>query len=81
MTLAVAESILVEAYASFLGLGVQPPTPSWGNMLDRATHYLQIAPWMWIFPGLLIVITVMSINFLGDGLRDSLDPQSRTKRG
>jgi peptide/nickel transport system permease protein len=81
LTLAVAQSVLTEAYASFLGLGVQAPTPSWGNMLDRATQYLELAPWLWIFPGLMIILTVMSINFLGDGLRDALDPQSRTQRG
>ena len=81
LTLAVAQSVLTEAYASFLGLGVQAPTPSWGNMLDRATQYLELAPWLWIFPGLMIIFTVMSINFLGDGLRDALDPQSRTQRG
>ncbi len=81
LTLAVAQSVLTEAYASFLGLGVQAPTPSWGNMLDRATQYLELAPWLWLFPGLMIIFTVMSINFLGDGLRDALDPQSRTQRG
>lgn len=81
LTLTVAQSVLTEAYASFLGLGVQAPTPSWGNMLDRATQYLELAPWLWIFPGLMIIFTVMSINFLGDGLRDALDPQSRTQRG
>ncbi len=78
-TLAVANAILLESYISFLGLGVQPPTATWGNMLDRATapEVLQNAPWMWIFPGLLIVLTVLSINFIGDGLRDALDPRSR----
>ncbi len=81
VTLGVADSILTEAYASFLGLGVQPPTASWGNMLDRATQYLSLAPWLWLFPGLMIILTVMSINFLGDGLRDALDPRSRTEKG
>jgi peptide/nickel transport system permease protein len=81
VTLGVAESVLMEAYASFLGLGVQAPTPSWGNMLDRAVQYLEVAPWLWFFPGFLIVATVMSINFLGDGLRDALDPRSRSQRG
>lgn len=75
-TLGVAGAILQEAYISFLGLGVQPPTASWGNMLDRAYDYLESAPWLWIFPGLLVVLTVMSINFVGDGLRDALDPRS-----
>jgi peptide/nickel transport system permease protein len=77
-TLGVANAILSEAYISFLGLGVQPPTATWGNMLDGANNYLESAPWLWFFPGLLIVLTVLSINFLGDGLRDALDPRSRT---
>ena len=77
-TLGVANAILAEAYISFLGLGVQPPTATWGNMLDGANNYIDKAPWYWFFPGLLILLTVLSINFLGDGLRDALDPRSRT---
>jgi peptide/nickel transport system permease protein len=77
-TLGVANAILAEAYISFLGLGVQPPTATWGNMLDGANNYLDSAPWLWFFPGFLILLTVLSINFLGDGLRDALDPRSRT---
>jgi peptide/nickel transport system permease protein len=77
MTLGVANAILAEAYISFLGLGVQPPTATWGNMLDGASNYLESAPWLWFFPGMLILLTVLSINFLGDGLRDALDPRSR----
>jgi peptide/nickel transport system permease protein len=76
-TLGVANAILSEAYISFLGLGVQPPTATWGNMLDSANNYLEAAPWLWFFPGFLILLTVLSINFLGDGLRDALDPRSR----
>jgi peptide/nickel transport system permease protein len=76
-TLGVANAILAEAYISFLGLGVQPPTATWGNMLDGSYNYIESAPWLWIFPGLLIVLTVLSINFVGDGLRDALDPRSR----
>ncbi|MCA9926093.1 MAG: ABC transporter permease, partial [Anaerolineales bacterium] len=76
-TLGVANAILSEAYISFLGLGVQPPTATWGNMLDGSYNYIESAPWLWIFPGLLIVLTVLSINFVGDGLRDALDPRSR----
>ncbi len=76
-TLGVANAILAEAYISFLGLGVQPPTATWGNMLNGANNYLDTAPWLWFFPGLLILLTVLSINFLGDGLRDALDPHSR----
>jgi peptide/nickel transport system permease protein len=77
-TLGIANAILSEAYISFLGLGVQPPTATWGNMLDSANNYIESAPWLWFYPGLLILLTVLSINFLGDGLRDALDPQSRT---
>jgi peptide/nickel transport system permease protein len=75
-TLSVANAILAEAYISFLGLGVQPPTATWGNMLDGAYNYIETAPWLWIFPGTLIVFTVLSINFVGDGLRDALDPRA-----
>jgi peptide/nickel transport system permease protein len=78
-TLGVASAILQEAYVSFLGMGVRPPTASWGNMLDSAYKYVEQAPWLWIFPGLLVILTVMSINFIGDGLRDALDPQSDKK--
>lgn len=76
-SLGVAAAILSEAYVSFLGLGVQPPTATWGNMLDNAYQYLETAPWLWFFPGMLILLTVLSINFVGDGLRDAFDPRSR----
>ena len=75
-TLGVANAIISEAYISFLGLGVQPPTATWGNMLEGAYNYIETAPWLWIFPGTLIVLTVLSINFVGDGLRDALDPHA-----
>jgi peptide/nickel transport system permease protein len=75
-TLGVANAITLEAYISFLGLGVRPPTATWGNMLDGAYNYIESAYWLWLFPGLLIVLVVLSINFLGDGLRDALDPRS-----
>jgi len=75
-TLGVSGAILSEAYVSFLGLGVQTPTASWGNMLDSSVKYIQSAPWLWFFPGLLITLTVLCINFVGDGLRDALDPRS-----
>jgi len=74
-TLGVADAILSEAYISFLGLGIQPPTATWGSMLDGAYRYLEPAPWLWIFPGSLILLTVLAINFVGDGLRDALDPR------
>lgn len=76
-TLGVASAILLEAYVSFLGLGVQPPTASWGNLLVSSYNYLQTAPWLWIFHGLLITLTVLAINFVGDGLRDALDPRTQ----
>jgi peptide/nickel transport system permease protein len=75
-TLEVANAILAEAYISFLGMGVQPPTATWGNMLNEAYDQLANAPWMWFFPGTLILLVVLAINFLGDGLRDALDPRS-----
>lgn len=80
-TLGVANAIIAEAYISFLGLGVQPPTSTWGNMLEGAYNYIETAPWLWIFPGSLIVLTVLSINFVGDGLRDALDPHALVEAG
>lgn len=77
-TLTVGNAILLESGLSFLGLGIQPPTPSWGNMLSRAQEYLLKASWLAIFPGLFIFLTVLSFNFLGDGLRDALDPRLKT---
>jgi peptide/nickel transport system permease protein len=78
-TLGVANAILTEAYISFLGLGVRPPTATWGNMLENANRYLETAPWLWFFPGLMILLTVLAINFVGDGLRDALDPRARVE--
>jgi len=75
-TLTVARSILMEAYISFLGYGIQPPLPSWGNMLNGAQQYLAAAPWLAIVPGLAITIAVTGFNFIGDGLRDALDVRS-----
>lgn len=77
-TLGVASAISLEAYVSFLGMGVRPPTATWGNMLENAYRYIESAYWLWLFPGTLIVLITLSINFLGDGLRDALDPRSRT---
>ncbi|CAA9553317.1 MAG: ABC transporter, permease protein 2 (cluster 5, nickel/peptides/opines) [uncultured Thermomicrobiales bacterium] len=74
-TLSLAFAILAEAALSFLGLGTPPPAPSWGRMLSEGRSFIQDAPWMGIFPGLAIVLTVMGFNFLGDGLRDALDPR------
>jgi peptide/nickel transport system permease protein len=72
-SLAVARAILLEAYISFLGYGIQPPLPSWGNMLNGAQQYLASAPWLAIIPGAAITIAVTSFNFIGDGLRDAID--------
>ena len=74
-TLNVAHAILAESYISFLGYGIQPPTPSWGNMLNNAQSYLTSAPWLAIIPGAAITLAVTSFNFVGDGLRDALDPR------
>ncbi len=75
-TLMVGQAIMMEAALSFLGLGVQPPTATWGNMLSRAQGYLREAPWIAFFPGFLILITVLCVNFIGDGLRDAMDPHA-----
>ncbi len=76
-TLEIANAILLEAYVSFLGQGIQPPTPSWGNMIGGAQEVIYRAPWLALFPGLMITLTVLSINFIGDGLRDALDPHRK----
>jgi peptide/nickel transport system permease protein len=76
-TLSIAAAIIAEAALSFLGLGQQPPAPSWGSMLNAAQRFLVNAPWMAIWPGLAIFATVLSFNLLGDGLRDALDPRER----
>lgn len=77
-TFGIATAILLEASLSFLGLGVQPPVASWGNMLRDALSItvLESMPWLWVPPGVMITITVLSINFVGDGLRDALDPRT-----
>lgn len=74
VTLAVAEAILIESVLSFLGFGIQPPTPTWGNMLAESRDLATTAPWLVWFPGLAILLTVLCVNFFGDGLRDALDP-------
>jgi peptide/nickel transport system permease protein len=76
-TLAIAAAVIAEASLSFLGLGQQPPAPSWGSMLNTARNYVDQAPWMAIWPGLSIFLLVLSFNLLGDGLRDALDPRHR----
>ena len=79
-TLGMAGAILDESALSFLGLGVQPPHPSWGSMLGRGRDYLWAAPWLTTFPGLCILLTILGLNLLGDGLRDVLDPRMRGSR-
>jgi len=76
-TLAIAAAVIAEASLSFLGLGQQPPAPSWGSMLNTAKNFIDNAPWMAIWPGLAIFLLVLSFNLLGDGLRDALDPRQR----
>ncbi|MGV7034784.1 ABC transporter permease [Methylobacterium symbioticum] len=77
-TLTIAAAIIAEASLSFLGLGQQPPEPSWGAMLNVAKNFMDQAPWMAIWPGLSIFVAVLAFNLLGDGLRDALDPRQRT---
>ena len=75
-----SEAILAEAGLSYLGLGTQPPNPSWGKMLNEAQTFMYLAPHLAIFPGVAIVLTVLGLNLLGDGLRDVLDPRLRRSR-
>ena len=76
-TLTVGNAIIVESSLSFLGLGVQPPTPTWGNMLMDAQATMASSPWLTIFPGVAILLVVLAVNFIGDGLQDALDPTGR----
>ena len=80
VTLGVADAILMAATLSFLGLGAQPPTPEWGAMLSRGRDYLYFAPWLSIFPGVALFVTILGLNLVGDGLRDFLDPHLKTLR-
>ena len=75
-TLAVGLTILAESALSFLGLGIQPPTPSWGNLLSDAQSTMTQQWWLAVFPGAMIILTVLCVNFLGDGLRDALDSKA-----
>jgi ABC-type dipeptide/oligopeptide/nickel transport system permease subunit len=76
-TVAISQAIIVESSLSYLGLGTQPPTPSWGTMINEGRTFLNTAPWISVFPGLAIMGAVLAFNLLGDGLRDILDPRSR----
>ncbi len=79
LTLGIPSAIMAEAGLSFLGVGAQPPTPSWGLMVNEAQQYVFSAPWASILPGLAILVTVLAFNFVGDGSRDALDPYLRGK--
>ena len=80
ITIVFSAAIVAEASLSFLGLGVQPPTPSWGRDLAEARRFMVDAPWMFLAPTGFIIVSVMAINFMGDSLRDSLDPRSWVRR-
>jgi len=80
-TLSVGNVILLESVLSFLGLGIQPPIPSWGNLLTNAQELIFEAPSLAFYPGVLIFVTVIAFNFLGDGLQDALDPRATERRG
>jgi peptide/nickel transport system permease protein len=79
-TLGLGYAIIEESGLSFLGFGIQPPTPSWGNLLSNAQEYLTKYPWLAIFPGLMIFLTIISVNYIGDGLRDAFDPHKVLKQ-
>jgi len=79
-TLGISTTVLLEATLSFLGIGVRPPTPSWGNIIFENQTYFQTAPWLVFLPGLAIILLALSFNFLGDALRDELDPTQRGRR-
>ena len=76
-TISLSSMIMIAASLSFIGMGVQPPTPEWGAMLSDAREYMRDAPWMVLAPGLAIVITSLSFNLLGDGVRDAMDPRQK----
>jgi peptide/nickel transport system permease protein len=81
LTFIFAYAVLTEAILSFLGMGPQPPTPTWGNIIAEGRGYMREAPWIALFPGLAIAATVLGLNLLGDGLRDALDPRLRIQQG
>jgi len=80
-TLGLGMTIMAESSLSFLGLGVQPPDPSWGSMISQGVAFMRRAPWLTLFPGLVLTVTICSVNLLGDGLRDLLDPKSAGREG
>ena len=76
LTLLVAAAILTESALSFLGFGIQPPTPSWGNMIEEGLPLYNVAWWVTVFPGIAIILTVLSLNLVGDGVKHALDPRA-----
>ena len=80
-TLGISSTVLLEATLSFLGVGVQPPTPSWGGIIFQSQSYFMVAPWLIVFPGLAIILLALSFNLVGDALRDALDPTQRGGSG
>ena len=80
VTLWIPAAIMTEASLSFLGLGVMPPTPTWGNIISEGKSYLQNAPWIAVFPGIAIILVVLAFNFVGDAVRDALDPRLKGER-
>ena len=78
-SLGIATNVMLEASLSYLGIGVQPPTPSWGGMIQQGQQFYRSAPWLVLYPGLAIMLTVFAFNLLGDGLRDALDPVQRKR--
>jgi peptide/nickel transport system permease protein len=81
VTFVFAYAVVAEAILSFLGIGAQPPTPSWGNIIAEGRNYIRDAPWITLFPGIAIAVTVLGLNLIGDGLRDALDPRLRVQVG
>ena len=79
-TLGISTSVMLEATLSFLGVGVQPPTPSWGGIINESQSYFTLSPWLIAFPGLMILVTALAFNLLGEGLREALDPTRRPGR-
>lgn len=79
-TLGIASSVMLESTLSYVGIGVQPPTPSWGNMINEGQRYYRTAPWLVLYPGGLIALSVFAFNLLGDGLRDAVDPYARARK-
>jgi peptide/nickel transport system permease protein len=80
LTFIFAYAVIAEAILSFLGLGPEPPTPTWGNIIAEGRQYIREAPWITLFPGIAIAMTVLGLNLLGDGLRDGLDPRMRVQQ-